>query len=472
MLKTKRLCYLENVPKSLFSIVELLNTGLDFVILQPANEDYMELEKRMAAFEEASRLTGRNFSMILELPHSIPEEDDTDQRLIIKERAKAKIAWGKRLGISYYLCPNIRSGADVLEYRKEISQSSTQREDPRMILSELSNAYSIKNIIEIIKESDGIIINALSIENKFPSKQVPLIINDIIVKCNENNKPVILKKPTENYEFKLFQPAAVDGVIFALKKHTRMSITEVLNTFNNRFSECNAKNVKYNKVLSGSTLNNAVQLSHRLNARVIIAADNDENSILSLLKCNPQIPIIFYTSNKYLTRKYQLTRGIVSLYFEDDLPTSSIIENAEEICQLRKGDRVILIKDDSQLDDCTEIIVIGDVLAQGEGIGNSFTTGRVFISSNFNYPGIMERGDILVFNEAAEQQSDLIRKASVILTKEKTLNTLAAVVGLNLSKPMIIGVNNIDNLRSGEIVTVDTNTGKVYRGGINNHKLA
>ncbi|GLB60963.1 PEP-utilizing enzyme [Cytobacillus sp. NCCP-133] len=160
------------------------------------------------------------------------------------------------------------------------------------------------------------------------------------------------------------------------------------------------------------------------------------------------------------------------MYFDEKISDTGIIESVEEIYQLKIGDRVIFLKGDNDIDDWPEVVVIGDVLAKGEGIGSMFTTGRVFVYNNLNYLGTMERGDILVFNKEVDQNPDLIRRASVIITEEKTLNSLAAVLGLNLSKPMIIGVENIKNLRSGEIVTVDTNAGKIYKGGIKTAKYA
>ncbi|GLB60962.1 pyruvate kinase [Cytobacillus sp. NCCP-133] len=287
MLITKKLCYSEKIPKSLFSMVELLNGGMDFAILRPSSEHYMGLEKRMASLEEASRISGRRLNMILELSPSIPKDDDSDQRLMIREDVKAEIKWGKKVGISYYYCPNIRNRADVLEYKKEILKAYSKDECLPMILSELGNAYSIKNIIEIVKESDALIVNTNSLERQFPSKQVPLIINDIILKCNENGKPVILKEYWEDIDLERINYEAVDGIIFVLEKNSRKTISEVIEIFNRDSARSNGKTLKTNPSVSLSNWSHGVHLANQLNARaIIITIENNEGAILTILKAN------------------------------------------------------------------------------------------------------------------------------------------------------------------------------------------
>lgn len=60
---------------------------------------------------------------------------------------------------------------------------------------------------------------------------------------------------------------------------------------------------------------------------------------------------------------------------------------------------------------------------------------------------------------------NFMKRASAIVTEHGGLTSHGAIVGLNLGKPTIVGVKDATKLlKDGDIVTVDSETGQIYKG--------
>lgn len=60
---------------------------------------------------------------------------------------------------------------------------------------------------------------------------------------------------------------------------------------------------------------------------------------------------------------------------------------------------------------------------------------------------------------------DAIKKCAGIITEEGGLTSHAAVVGLSLGIPVIVGVNEATSvIRHGQEITMDAETGVIYKG--------
>ncbi|EPZ53918.1 PEP-utilizing enzyme, mobile domain protein [[Clostridium] sordellii ATCC 9714] len=58
-----------------------------------------------------------------------------------------------------------------------------------------------------------------------------------------------------------------------------------------------------------------------------------------------------------------------------------------------------------------------------------------------------------------------IEKCGAIITEDGGMTCHAAIVGINLDKPVVVSAKNIKSLvKDGEVVTVDASRGVIYRG--------
>ena len=76
-----------------------------------------------------------------------------------------------------------------------------------------------------------------------------------------------------------------------------------------------------------------------------------------------------------------------------------------------------------------------------------------------------ENGDVLVCYATDKDMVEYIERASAVVTEKGGLTSHAAVVGVSLSKPVIVGAQDATKVLSdGEIITIDSEGGVIYKG--------
>src|SRR5690625_7672597 len=113
-----------------------------------------------------------------------------------------------------------------------------------------------------------------------------------------------------------------------------------------------------------------------------------------------------------------------------------------------------------------KVHVIGDIIAKGQGIGKITSYGKIVIARNAEEAiEKMEEGDILVTYATDRDMMPAIEKASGLITEQGGLTSHAAVVGLSLGIPVVVGVDNaFDLIKDGIDVTLDGYKGDIYQG--------
>jgi len=113
-----------------------------------------------------------------------------------------------------------------------------------------------------------------------------------------------------------------------------------------------------------------------------------------------------------------------------------------------------------------KVEVVGQILAQGIGIGRGSITGNVQVAKTAEQAKTeVQEGEILVVNSTDADYVPAMEKAAAIITEEGGLTSHAAIVGLNLGKPVVVGVEKAtEKLTTGSMVTLDVVRGLIYRG--------
>ncbi len=77
----------------------------------------------------------------------------------------------------------------------------------------------------------------------------------------------------------------------------------------------------------------------------------------------------------------------------------------------------------------------------------------------------MQPGSVLVTIGTDKEMMPALEKCSALITEEGGLTSHAAVVGINLGIPVIVGVDNATSLfETGQEITVDASRGVIYNG--------
>jgi pyruvate kinase len=138
---------------------------------------------------------------------------------------------------------------------------------------------------------------------------------------------------------------------------------------------------------------------------------------------------------------------------------------------VESGDRVVLTAGlpigQPGTTNLMRVITIGEILLRGQGIGiTQAATGPVVVVRRHGEASAdTVRGKILVAPATDEDWLPLMQEAAALVVETGGLTSHAAIVGLTLGKPVVVGADRATELLSpGLVVTVDGAHGLVYRG--------
>ena len=106
----------------------------------------------------------------------------------ITDKDREDIKFGVSQGIDFIAASFVRNAECIIDIRSWIRECNA----PYIpIIAKIENAEGIRNIDEIIRCADGIMVARGDMGVEIPAQEVPYIQKEIIKKCNDNFKPVI-----------------------------------------------------------------------------------------------------------------------------------------------------------------------------------------------------------------------------------------------------------------------------------------
>lgn len=211
-----------------------------------------------------------------------------------------------------------------------------------------------------------------------------------------------------------------------------------------------------------------------LNAAAIVTATESGHTARMIAKYRPKAPIIAVTSYPDVCRKLSLVWGVVPQMGKRATTTDEMLEItiSESLNSgiVKRGDLVIITAGvpvgEIGTTNLLKVHVIGDVIVKGQGIGQQTVSGKVVIAKNSEEAVVkMTEGAILVTYSTDREMIPAFKKAVAVITEEGGLTSHAAVVGLSLGIPVIVGVENVMTvLKDGQEITADVSRGDIYDG--------
>lgn len=396
-------------------------------------------------------------------------------------------------GLDFIAASFVRTVADVLEVRKVLEESGADIQ----IIAKIENHQGVENIDDILKVADGIMVARGDMGVEIPTEEVPLIQKMIIQKCNKVGKPVItatqmLDSMINNPRPTRAEATDVANAIFdgtdavmlsgetASGKYPVESVTmmDKIATRTERalgFEEIlGRKEISPLRTVTDAISHATCSTALDLGATAIITSTKSGHTARMVSKYRPKARIIAVTPRMDVIRKLSLVWGVVPLLVSetsstDEMITASI-QTALSSNYIKCGDLVVItagvpvgVPGTTNL---LKVHIVGDVVARGAGIGAHAVTGNVKVVRSAKEA--IERivpGDILVTASTDRDFVPAMEKAAAVVTETGGLTSHAAIVGLNIGVPVIVGVDGATSiLKTGEIVTVDGMRGLIYRG--------
>ncbi|MCF8001344.1 MAG: pyruvate kinase [Halanaerobiales bacterium] len=415
----------------------------------------------------------------------------------ITKRDKDDIVFGIKHNIHFIAASFIRKAADVLEIKKVLEEEWAQE---IKIISKIESEEAVNNIDEIIEVSDGIMIARGDLGVEIPAEKVPIIQKTIIRKCNEVAKPVItatqlLDSMIRNPRPTRAEASDVANAIFDGTDATMLSgetaiggfPVQAVKTMSNialeiESSDSYKEQLNRREAIKADTVTEAIsigscEISSGLSADAIITATGSGSTARMVSKCRALTPIVAVTPNDMAYHNLTLSWGVYPTMSSDSTSTDEMMDNSINVALennlVNEGDLVVLTAGvpvgTPGTTNLIKVDIVGDPIIEGQGIGRKIIHGKVKIVESANEAlEKVQEGDIIVTRSTNKQYDEAIKKAAGIIAVEGGVTSHSAVVGIQYNKPVVINaVGVLDILKEGEIVTIDSVRGQIYRGKVN-----
>lgn len=405
----------------------------------------------------------------------------------------ADLVFGVENGVDFVAASFIRKAADVLEIRKVLEDSGGNH---IQIIAKIENQEGVDNLEDILRVCDGIMVARGDLGVEIPAEEIPMIQKKLIKRANEAGKPVITATQMLDSMIRNPRPTraevtdvansiidGTDAIMLSGETAAGKYPIEALRTMAS-IAERTERELDYGKGLhkfSGNKLTVATAISHstcttayELQAAAIITPTQSGSTARMVSKFRPKAPIIATTSDENVIRRLCLSFGVYPLNVPYSEVTDEIIDlsvNAAVAARfVNIGDLVIITAGiPSGIAGTTNMMkvhMVGEILARGTGIGDKSVTGRVSVITDWERDcNKLQEGDILVAVSTGKKSIPVMKNAKAFITEEGGITSHAAVTGLSLGKPAIVGVENAVRLfKDGQLITMDTALGLIYCG--------
>ncbi|MBT2643939.1 pyruvate kinase [Bacillus sp. ISL-41] len=412
----------------------------------------------------------------------------------ITEKDAKDILFGIEQGVDFIAASFVRRATDVLEIRQLLEENNGTH---IQIIPKIENQEGVDNINEILEVSDGLMVARGDLGVEIPAEEVPLVQKELIKKCNTLGKPVITAtqmldsmqrnpRPTRAEASDVANAIfdGTDAIMLSGETAAGQYPVEAVQTMHNIASRAEQA-LDHKELLSARSKDTEHNITDAIGQSVAHTALNLEvNAIITptesghtarmISKYRPKAPIIAATSNDHVLRRLALVWGVYPQLGQKAETTDEMlaiaVEESVNSGLVSHGDLVVITAGvpvgEAGTTNLMKIHVVGDILAKAQGIGRKSAYGRVVVAKDAQEAiSKVKQGSILVTIGSDREMVPALEKCSALITQEGGLTSHAAVVGLNLGIPVIVGVENAMQLfKDGQEITVDSARGVIYKG--------
>ncbi|MBN3910703.1 MAG: pyruvate kinase [Nostoc sp. NMS1] len=459
----------------------LLDDGRVEMLVEEINRDKGDLHCRITVPGKLSNNKGVNFPGVYLSIKAMTDKDRED------------LMFGLDQGVDWVALSFVRNPQDMIEIKELIS--STGKQVP--VVAKIEKHEAIEQMEAVLALCDGVMVARGDLGVELPAEDVPVLQKRLIATANRLGIPIITA--TQMLDSMVSNPrptrAEVSDVANAILDGTdavMLSNETAVGSFpveavatmariaermeQEEAQHLNLRSVRDSRRSIPNAISQAVgQIAEQLGAAAIMTLTQTGATARNVSKFRPQTPILAVTPHVNVARQLQMVWGVKPLLVLG-LPSTgqtfqAAINVAQELKLLSEGDLVVMtagtLQGISGSTDLIKVEVVTAVLGHGIGLGQGLVSGRARVAntgmdvSNFN------PGDILVAPRTSADFVEAIRKSAGIITEEESLTSHAAVIGLRLGVPVIVGVKQATQvIRDGAIITLDLQRGLIYSGAV------
>ncbi|MBN4006131.1 pyruvate kinase [Nostoc sp. LPT] len=459
----------------------LLDDGRVEMLVEEINRDKGDLHCRVTVPGKLSNNKGVNFPGVYLSIKAMTDKDRED------------LMFGLDQGVDWVALSFVRNPQDMIEIKELIS--STGKQVP--VVAKIEKHEAIEQMEAVLALCDGVMVARGDLGVELPAEDVPVLQKRLIATANRLGIPIITAtqmldsmvsnpRPTRA-EVSDVANAILDGTdAVMLSNETAVGSFPVeavatMARIAERMEQEEAQHLNLRSVRDARrSIPNAIsqavgQIAEQLGAAAIMTLTQTGATARNVSKFRPHTPILAVTPHVNVARQLQMVWGVKPLLVLG-LPSTgqtfqAAINVAQELQLLSQGDLVVMtagtLQGISGSTDLIKVEVVTAVLGHGIGLGQGSVSGRARVASTGMDVSNFNPGDILVAPRTSADFVEAIRKAAGIITEEESLTSHAAVIGLRLGVPVIVGVKQATQvIRDGAIITLDLQRGLIYSGAV------
>ncbi|WP_138498549.1 pyruvate kinase [Nostoc sp. PA-18-2419] len=458
----------------------LLDDGRVEMVVEEINRDKGDLHCRVTVGGKLSNNKGVNFPGVYLSIKAMTDKDRED------------LMFGLDQGVDWVALSFVRNPQDLIEIKELIS--STGKQVP--VIAKIEKHEAIEQMEAVLALCDGVMVARGDLGVELPAEDVPVLQKRLIATANRLGIPIITAtqmldsmvsnpRPTRA-EVSDVANAILDGTdAIMLSNETAVgnypveavaTMARIAERIEQEEAQSTVRQLRDARRSIPNAISQAVsQIAEQLGAAAIMTLTQTGATARNVSKFRPHTPVLAVTPHVNVARQLQMVWGVKPLLVLG-LPSTgqtfqAAINVAQELKLLSEGDLVVMtagtLQGISGSTDLIKVEVVTAILGHGIGLGQGSVSGRARVAntgmdvSNFN------PGDILVASGTNAHFVEAIRKAAGIITEDESLTSHAAVIGLRLGVPVIVGVKQATQvIRDGAILTLDLQRGLIYSGAV------
>ena len=261
----------------------------------------------------------------------------------------------------------VRKTEDILDLKRRIKAVNSKCK----VIAKIEMPEAIKNLRDIIVESDAIMIARGDLGVELPVEEVPLIQKDIIKKCIHRGKPVIVATQMMESMIDRTKPnrseitdvanavlEGTDAVMLSGETATGMHPTLVVETMTKIILEIERKAYNFDTTdnglgaqqkspsfMSDATCYAAAKLATTVNATALVGMTQSGYTAFMLSSVRPKPPLYIFTKERTLVNQLSLSWGVRAFFYNEEESLDDIIDDQIAILKHRgfinSGDIVV-----------------------------------------------------------------------------------------------------------------------------------
>ena len=414
----------------------------------------------------------------------------------ITEKDSSDIRFGLDHEINYIAASFVRKPQDVLDIRELLEEKHMEHVQ---IFPKIESQEGIDNADEILKVCDGLMVARGDMGVEIPAENVPLVQKSLIKKCNALGMPVItatqmLDSMQENPRPTRAEASDVANAVFDGTDATMLSgesanglypvesvamMAKIDEKAENTLAENGSLQLnRFDKTSVTETIGIAIaRAAKNLNIKTIVAATESGYTAKMISKYRPNADILAITFDERTQRGLMVNWGVQPIVADKPETTDDMFDlaasKAVELGFAKEGDLILITAGvpvgERGTTNIMKIQLIGSKLADGQGVGDETVIGKAVIATSAQEAiDKAVEGGVLVTKTTDKDYLPAIEKSSALVVENGGLTSHAAVVGISMGIPVIVGVKDATSvIADGQLITVDSRRGLVYRGASN-----